>query len=135
LREKAGLLEAVQAAEAELKRLRAERRTHPAKHPAELPEEWRSSQLLPPNKMLTDSVRMIACRAETALAARLMPHLKKEEEARGLARKLPASAVGIQPNPDARALTIRIHRMACPRPRQDHCRTPPRLRRTGIPPP
>lgn len=113
--EKAELLEGVQTAEAELKRLRAERKNTPRKVPlAELPEEQRFRQLLPLNKILTDTVKMIAYRAETALVARLLPHLNKEEEARALVRELLVSAADIQPDPVAQTLTIRIHRMACP---------------------
>lgn len=113
--EKAELLETVQIAEAELKRLRAERKNTPRKVPlAELPEEQRFRQLLPLNKILADAVKMIAYRAETALVARLLPHLKKEDEARALVRELLVSAADIQPDPPAQTLTIRIHRMACP---------------------
>ncbi|MCX5758142.1 MAG: helix-turn-helix domain-containing protein, partial [Candidatus Hydrogenedentes bacterium] len=87
--EKAELLEGVQTAEDELKRLRAERKKTPRKVPlATLPEEQRFRQLLPLNKILADTVKMIAYRAETALVARLLPHLKKEEEARALVREL-----------------------------------------------
>jgi len=113
--EKAELLERVQTAEDELKRLRAERKKTPRKVPlATLPEEQRFRQLLPLNKILADTVKMIAYRAETALVARLLPHLKKEEEARALVRELLVSAADIQPDPVAQTLTIRIHRMACP---------------------
>ena len=105
----------MQTAEAELKRLRAERKKTPRKVPlAALPEEQRFRQLLPLNKILADTVEMIAYRAETALVARLLPHLKKEEDARALVRELLVSAADIQPGPVAQTLTIRIHRMACP---------------------
>jgi hypothetical protein len=113
--EKAELLETVQTAEVELKRLRAERKNTPRKVPlADLPEEQRFRQLLPLNKILTDTVKMIAYRAETALVARLLPHLKKEDEARALVREILVSAADIDPDPVAQTLTIRIHRMACP---------------------
>jgi hypothetical protein len=112
---KAELLESVQTAELELNRLRAERKNMPRKVPLDtLPEEQRFRQLLPRNKILADTVKMIAYRAETALVARLLPHLKKEEDARALVRELLVSAADIQPDPVAQTLTIRIHRMACP---------------------
>ena len=57
---------------------------------------------------------MIAYRAETALVGMLIPHLKREEEARALVRELLVSAADIAPDQTANALTIRIHRMACP---------------------
>jgi hypothetical protein len=63
--------------------------------------------------MLADTVKMIAYRAETALVAQLIPHLKKEEEARALVRELLVSAADIVPDEAANTLTVRIHRMAC----------------------
>jgi len=64
--------------------------------------------------MLTDTVKMIAYRAETALVGLLRPHLAKEEEARALVRELFVSAADLVPNEQEKTLTIRIHRMACP---------------------
>jgi hypothetical protein len=64
--------------------------------------------------MLTDAVKMVAYRAETALVALVLPHLKKEEEARALIRELLVSSADIAPDEAAKTLTIRIHRMACP---------------------
>jgi len=64
--------------------------------------------------MLTDTVKMIACRAETALVGLVRPHLAKEEEARALVRELLVSSAELQPDEQKNTLTIRIHRMACP---------------------
>ena len=64
--------------------------------------------------MLTDSVKMIAYRAETALVALLRQYLKKEEEARALIRELFVSSADLAPDENAQTLTIRIHRMASP---------------------
>ncbi|MBF0146174.1 MAG: hypothetical protein HQL85_08310 [Magnetococcales bacterium] len=52
--------------------------------------------------------------AETALVAILRRHLKKEEEARALIRELFVTSANIVPNPDAKTLTVQIHRMANP---------------------
>ena len=57
---------------------------------------------------------MIAYRAETALVTILRRHLKKEEEARALVRKLLVSSGDIEPGSVAKTLTVRIHRMANP---------------------
>lgn len=81
---------------------------------SELPEDQRPTRLLPLNKMLTDTVKMIAYRAETALVALLIPHLKKEDETRALVRELFVSSANIEPDESAKTLTVRIHRMACP---------------------
>ncbi len=79
-----------------------------------LPEDERPTQLLPMEKILTDTVKMIAYRAETALVGLLRKHLKKEDEARALVRELLISSADILPNEKENTLTVRIHRMACP---------------------
>jgi len=115
IQKKAELLEQIQAVQAEHERLRDQRKKMEKKVPlSSLPEEQRVTQLLPLNKMLTDTVKRIAYRTETALVALLLPHLKKEEEARALVRELLVSSADIEPDESAGTLTIRIHRMACP---------------------
>jgi hypothetical protein len=115
IHKKAEAVEAIQAVQAELARLRAERKATPRKVTIDsLPEDQRPTQLPPLNKTLSDTVKMIAYRAETALVALLKRHLNKEEEARALVRELFVTAADIEPNDDAKTLTIRIHRMAAP---------------------
>ncbi len=115
IQKKAEYLQDIQAAQVELERLRAERRKTPKKVTLDtLPEDQRPSQLLPLNKQLTDTVKMIAYRTETALVAILRRHLKKEDEARALVRELFVSSADIEPDKETKTLTIRIHRMACP---------------------
>ena len=80
----------------------------------ELPENERPRQLHPMGKMFTDTVKMIAYRAETALVGLLHPHLAKEEEARALIRELFVSSADLQPDEKENTPTVRIHRMACP---------------------
>ena len=115
IHKKAELVEDIQAVQAELARLRAERKATPKKVTIDsLPRDQRPTQLPPLNKMLCDAVKMIAYRAETALVALLQPHLNKEEEARALVRELFVTSADIEPNNAANTLTIRIHRMAAP---------------------
>lgn len=115
IHKKAETVEAIQAVQAELARLRAERKATPRKVTIDsLPEDQRPTQLPPLNKTLSDTVKMIAYRAETALVALLKPHLNKEEEARALVRELFVTAADIEPNDADKTLTIRIHRMAAP---------------------
>ncbi len=115
IQKKAECLQDIQEIQAELQNLRAERKKMKKKVPiADLPEDERPNQLLPLNKILTDTIKMIAYRAETALVGMLLPHLKKEDEARALVRELLVSAADIEPDDSAKTLTIRIHRMACP---------------------
>ena len=115
IHKKAEAVEAIQAVQAELARLRAERKATPRKVTIDsLPEDRRPTQLPPLCKTLSDTVKMIAYRAETALVALLKRHLNKEEEARALVRELFVTAADIEPNDAAKTLTIRIHRMAAP---------------------
>lgn len=115
IQEKADLLQEIQSVEVELERLRTQRKKAPRKVTLEsLPQELRPTKLLPLNKQLADTVKMIAYRAETALVALVRRHIKKEDEARALIRELFVSAADIEPDKAGETLTIRIHRMACP---------------------
>jgi hypothetical protein len=108
-------LQEIQWLEADLESLRAKRRTTPRKVPiSSLPEDERPRQLAPLGKTLTDTVKMIAYRAETALVGLLRPYLAKEEEARALVRELFVSSADLDPDEKENTLTVRIHRMACP---------------------
>ena len=89
IQKKAESVEAMQAAQEELKQLRLERKETPRKVTIDsLPEEQRPNELLPLGKMFCDTVKMIAYRAETAMVALLRRHLKNEAEARALIRDL-----------------------------------------------
>ena len=108
-------LQDIQTLEAVASDLRLKRRQTPRKVALDdLPANERPSQLRPLGKLFTDTVKMIAYRAETALVGVLRPHLAKEEEARALIRELFVSAADIEPNEQDNTLTVRIHRMACP---------------------
>jgi hypothetical protein len=115
LHARADRLQDIQRLEADTADLRITRRNTPKKVPlASLSETERPRQLAPMGKMLTDTIKMIAYRAETALVGLLRPHLAKEEEARALVRELFVSSADLDPNAQENTLTIRIHRMACP---------------------
>ena len=115
IQKKAESVEAMQAVHEELVRLRLERKQTPRKIKLDsLPEDQRPNELLPLGKMLCDTVKMIAYRAETALVAVLRRYLKNEDEARALIRDLFVASADIEPNERAKTLTIRIHRMANP---------------------
>ena len=108
-------LQDIQRLEADRAELRTRRRHTPKKVPlASLPENERPRQLAPLGKLLTDTVKMIAYRAETALVGLVRPHLAKEEEARALVRELFVSSADLEPNEQENTLTVRIHRMASP---------------------
>ncbi|MEK6654554.1 MAG: putative transposase, partial [Thermodesulfobacteriota bacterium] len=115
IQKKAEYVQDLQTAQIEQKRLRAECGKIARKVTLDsLPEEQRPTQLLPLNKQLADTVKMIAYRAETAMVVILRRHLQNENEARALARELLVSSADIEPDEAAKTLTIRIHRMASP---------------------
>ena len=83
IQSRAERLQDIQRLEADTADLRLQRRNTPKKVTLDsLPENQRPRQLAPLGKMLTDTVKMIAYRAETALVGLVRPHLAKEEEAR-----------------------------------------------------
>ena len=115
IHQNAEAVEALQAVQVELEALRVQRKATPRKVTIEsLPADERPTQLKPLSKMLSDIVKMIAYRTETAMVALLRRHLKKEDDARALIRELFVSSGDIEPDAVANTLTIRIHRMASP---------------------
>jgi hypothetical protein len=112
---RANRLEDIQRLESDLTELRANRRRTARKVRIDsLPENERPQQLAPLGKMLTDTVKMIAYRAETAMVVLLRKYLAKEDEARALIRELFVSSADFEPNELEKTLTIKIHRMASP---------------------
>jgi hypothetical protein len=74
-------------------------------------------KLAPEAKHLTDTIKMVAYRAETALVQCLAPHYaRSEDEGRALIREMLSSVVDIVP--DAERLRIRLHSLANPRSNQ-----------------
>lgn len=115
IQKRAECVESIEAIQADLAALRAKRKGMPKKVTIDsLPKQDRPTQLAPLGKMLSDTVKMIAYRSETAMVALLRRHLNKEEEARMLVRQLLVSSGDIEPNDAANTLTIKIHRMTTP---------------------
>ncbi len=115
IQEQAELHQDIEQLETDTNELRTQRRETKRKVRIDtLPEDERPQELLPISKLLTDTVKMIAYRAETALVGHLRLHLGKEADARGLIRELFVSAADIEPDEQGNRLRIRIHRMASP---------------------
>ena len=77
---------------------------------ADLPEENRFSKLATQTKHFIDTIKMIAYRAETAMANILLEKIPKPNEARSLLRSIFSTAVDIIPKDDL--LIIRLHHQA-----------------------
>jgi hypothetical protein len=84
-----------------------------------LRDEAEIVKLAPEAKHLTDTIKMLAYRAETALVHALAPHYAKtEDEGRALVRELLLSSADLIPQPAARRLLVRLHSLANPRSNQ-----------------
>jgi hypothetical protein len=70
----------------------------------------------PETKHLTDTIKMLAYRAETALVGLLGPaYARTEEEGRALVREILRTAADVLPDEGAGLLRIRLHGLANPR--------------------
>jgi hypothetical protein len=81
----------------------------------ELPAEQKFDRLASSRKRLTDTVKMIAYRAETAMMAIVREELAREDDARALLRELFRSEADLLPNTTQGVLEVCVHPMANPR--------------------
>ena len=95
---------------AELKALRKATKRHITYN--ELPQEARFDRLSTQSKHLIDTIKMIAYRAETAMAHILREKMSRHDDARSLLRAIYSTEVDIVPDPQANTLTIRLHPLA-----------------------
>lgn len=78
----------------------------------ELPDDARFERLAVSSKHLIDTVKMVAYRAETAMAHTLREKLARTDDARALLRAIYATEADLLPDEAAGTLTVRLHRMA-----------------------
>jgi hypothetical protein len=110
---KSGLREDIEhlTIEAEaLKALRKETKRHVTYD--ELPKEARFDRLSTQSKHLIDTIKMVAYRAETAMAQILRQKMTRHDDARSLLRAIYNTEVDINPDLQANTLTIRLHPLA-----------------------
>ena len=72
-------------------------------------------RLAPSRKRLTDTVKLIAYRSETAMSSRLRESLAREDDSRSLLRDLFRSDADLIPDHASRELEVRLHTLANPR--------------------
>jgi hypothetical protein len=115
-RQKADLREQIEPLEKELNIVKEQMKSTP-KHLAwdDLPDDQKFERLAPSRKRLTDTVKLVAYRAETALARIVREKLSHADEARSLIRDLFRSDADILPNQADGVLTVRLHTLANPR--------------------
>jgi hypothetical protein len=80
-----------------------------------LPEDQKFQRLAPSRKQLVDTVKMIAYRAETALASIVREELARTDDARSLLRDLFRSEADLTPDLDKQELGVQVHPMSNPR--------------------
>ncbi len=114
--EKAELQEEIEQLENDFTALK-DRRASTPKHLQwdDLPQEHKFERLAPSRRRLTDTVRLVAYRAETALATIVREELSHADEARPLIRDLLRSDADIYPDETAAVLEVRLHTLANPR--------------------
>jgi transposase len=115
-RQKADLREEIEQLENELAVLKKQMKSTPQHVPwDDLPEGQKFERLAPSRKRLTDTVKLVAYRAETALATIVREKLSHADEARSLICDLFRSDADIHPDEAARVLEVRLHTLANPR--------------------
>jgi transposase-like protein len=112
-----GLGQQIRAQELTCRQFKARIAALPERVPVKaIVEEGEIVRLAPEAKHLTDTIKMVAYRAETALVRCVAPHYAKtEEEGRALIREIMASSADIDPDPDTKRLRVRVHALANPR--------------------
>jgi hypothetical protein len=97
----------------EVEALKARRKETPKRIPAaQLPDSERFELLAPTRKQFIDLVKMIAYRAETALAVVLRDHLARRDDARALLRQIFTAEADLVPDEAAGTLTVRLHHLS-----------------------
>jgi hypothetical protein len=110
---KSDLQEGIASLQKEVVELKARRKATKRHIPyQELPPEARFDRLSTQSKHLIDTIKMIAYRAETAMAQVLRQKMTRHDDARSLLRAIYSTEADIVPDPQAKTLTIRLHPLA-----------------------
>ena len=113
---KAELQEEIEQLEHELSEFKTRQKATPH-HVSwtDFPEADKFEQLAPSRKRLQDTVRMIAYRAETAMASVLREVMSREDDARTLLRDLFRTEANLIPDAETNELHVQIHGRPNPR--------------------
>jgi predicted nucleic acid-binding Zn-ribbon protein len=118
-KQKSDLREQVEQLEHEVASLKDQMNSTP-KHLEwdQFPEDAKFERLAPSRKRLTDTVKLVAYRVETAMSNLLRESLRREDDSRSLLRDLFRSDADVIPHSDTKVLEVRIHTLANPRSNQ-----------------
>jgi len=115
-RQKTDLREEIQVLESEQADLKGQIKAI-SKHVSweDLPEDQKFERLSPSRKRLTDTVKLVAYRAETALAMIARETMTHPDDARRLIRDLFCLEADIEPDASTGLLSVRLHTLGNPR--------------------
>jgi transposase-like protein len=113
----AALGEQISAAQAKCEQLQERLAALPKRVPLkEVVDEAEIVRLAPEAKHLTDTIKMLAFRAETALVRCLTQNgVRTEDDGRALVREMLLSSADIVPQVEQKRLLVRVHSLANPR--------------------
>jgi hypothetical protein len=104
------LLQGIEKHQSTIEELKRQRPSVPKHVPLkDLPEAERITRLRSVSKHFVDTIKMIAYRAETALAGLAREKLRRPEDARALIRQLLQSSANLIPDPEHKTLTVAVH--------------------------
>jgi hypothetical protein len=114
--QKAELVEAIQQLEHEMAEINSQLKTTPSHLEWDaMPATEKFERLAPSRKQLVDTVKMIAYRAESAMASIVRESLARTDDARSLLRDLFRSEADLLPEMEQRVLRVQVHPMSNPR--------------------
>jgi hypothetical protein len=115
-KQKAELVEAIDQLEHELAGINNLLKTTPSHLQwDQLPAGEKFERLAPSRKQLVDTVKMVAYRAETAMASIVRESLARTDDARSLLRDLFRSEADLVPDVEQQVLRVHVHPMSNPR--------------------
>jgi Transposase protein len=113
VQKKSDLQEIITRLRAEVDELKAQRKATQHHIPyKDLPEDARFDRLSTQSKHLIDTIKMIAYRAETAMAQIVRQKMTRHDDARSLLRAVYSTEIDLIPDQQAKTLTIRLHPLA-----------------------
>jgi len=106
------LQEKIEQIQRSLEDLKQKRKATPHQIPVkDLPEEDRFQRLCMERKQFLNTIKMIAYRAETAMAATIREKLARFDDARALLRQIYQTEVDLTPDLNGKTLTVRLHHL------------------------
>jgi len=110
---KSDLQEIIARLKKEVDELKAQRKVAQRHIPyKDLPDDARFDRLSTQSKHLVDTIKMIAYRAETAMAQIIRLEMSRHDDARSLLRAIYSTEVDLIPDEHLKTLTVRLHPLA-----------------------